>query len=267
MNSVNKTLYIPLYGKSFVSKKGIILSDPKAEWIWEKEGFELKGKSKSKWLAYYMAMRSATFDKWLMEKMKEDEEAIILHMGCGMDSRIDRIGARGHQWYDIDFPEVISTRKKYYTETEHYHMIEADLRTKEWLSYFDSTKEKRVIIVLEGVSMYLQVAELKQLFNYLNEHFGSVKILMDCYTEFAAKATKYKNPINEVGVKIVYGIGDPIILEEATGMIYIKEHEMTPINMVNELHGIERGIFKYVFAGRLSKGIYRMFEYESEIRI
>ena len=33
MNEVNKTLFIPLYGKSQVSKKGIILKDPAAERI------------------------------------------------------------------------------------------------------------------------------------------------------------------------------------------------------------------------------------------
>jgi len=43
MNSVNKTLYIPLYGKSYVSKRGIFLDDKKAEEIWEAEGFALKG--------------------------------------------------------------------------------------------------------------------------------------------------------------------------------------------------------------------------------
>ncbi len=51
MNSVNKTLYIPLYGKSYVSKKGLFIDDKTAEEIWETEGFSLKGKSKSKWLA------------------------------------------------------------------------------------------------------------------------------------------------------------------------------------------------------------------------
>ena len=35
MNSVNKTMYIPLYGKSYVSKKGLFLTDKKAEEIWE----------------------------------------------------------------------------------------------------------------------------------------------------------------------------------------------------------------------------------------
>ncbi len=39
MTEINKTLYIPLYGKSQVSKKGIILQDKKAEEIWDNECF------------------------------------------------------------------------------------------------------------------------------------------------------------------------------------------------------------------------------------
>ena len=38
MNEVNKTLFIPLYGKSLISKQHIILNDPDAERIWDAEG-------------------------------------------------------------------------------------------------------------------------------------------------------------------------------------------------------------------------------------
>ena len=81
MNNVNQTLYIPLYGKSYVSKKGLFLKDKKAEEIWEKEQFLLKEKSKSKWLAYYMGIRAAVFDEWVREKMEQRKDAIILHIG------------------------------------------------------------------------------------------------------------------------------------------------------------------------------------------
>ena len=63
MDNVNKTLYIPLYGKAYVSRRGLILRDSKAEEIWTAEGFPLRGKSASKWLAYYMGMRAAVFDR------------------------------------------------------------------------------------------------------------------------------------------------------------------------------------------------------------
>ena len=111
MNNVNKTLYIPLYGKAYVSRKGMILDDKKAEEIWEAEGFELKGKSKSKWLAYYMGMRSVVFDEWLLKQMEKNSEALVLHIGCGMDSRVLRVGTNAHPWYDIDFSNVFQSVK------------------------------------------------------------------------------------------------------------------------------------------------------------
>ena len=107
MNNVNKTLYIPLYGKAYVSKKGLFLEDKKAQEIWEAEAFSLKGKSKSKWLAYYMSMRAAAFDRWVQKKMEEQPDAAVLHLGCGMDSRAVRVDHGDHLWFDVDFPGVI----------------------------------------------------------------------------------------------------------------------------------------------------------------
>ena len=74
MDGVKKPLYIPLYGKAYVSAKGCFLNDKKAEEIWAAEGFPLKGKSKSKWLAYYMGIRSVVFDEWLNQRMTDLQE-------------------------------------------------------------------------------------------------------------------------------------------------------------------------------------------------
>jgi len=259
MNSVNKTLYIPLYGKAYVSRKGILLRDTKAEEIWAAEGFPLKGKSKSKWLAYFMGMRSAVFDRWLEEKMRTVPDAVILHIGCGMDSRVLRVGTQAHQWFDIDFPEVIRERKRYYQESQEYHMLCADVRELQWLEALP--KGGRAIVVMEGISMYLRPEELRAVLQALNAYFDQLHILMDCYTEFAVKASRYKNPINDVGVTLVYGLGEPKTLEDGTGIAFLTEWEMTPDDMIGQLQGMERAVFKKVFAGTLSKKLYRMYEY------
>ena len=261
MDNVNRTLYIPLYGKAYVSKKGIILDDKKAEEIWEKEGFELKGKSKSKWLAYYMGMRSAVFDHWLRDKMEEEKDAVVLHIGCGMDSRVLRVENGNHLWYDIDFQDVIQERKKYYEESDTYHMIEGDAREKHFLT--EISKAGRAIVVLEGISMYLSNEEVRALLQNINHQFGKVSILMDCYTTLAAKASQYKNPINDVGVTKVYGIDDPESVVNGTEISFVMEHNMTPQNLIDELNGLEKYIFKKVYAGKASRKLYRLYEYRS----
>ena len=256
MNNVNKTLYIPLYGKAYVSKKGIILHDSIAEKIWSKEGFELKGKSKSKWLAYYMAMRSAIYDEWVKQEIAYNSNTVVLHIGCGMDSRIKRVGIEDVHWYDIDFPDVIEERLKYYSETGFYHMLSADMRTDKWKSSIEHNRN--AIVILEGVSMYFQPEELITLLSDISQYFNSVKLLMDCYTERAAKASKYKNPVNDVGVTVLHGIDDPRILEKDTGLVYIREHDLTPDTMIDKLSGMEKVIFKKLFAGKFAKKIYNI---------
>ena len=257
MDSVNKTLYIPLYGKSYVSKRGIILHDPKAEQIWAAEGFPLKGKAASKWLSFYMGMRAAVFDGWLEDKLQAFPDAVVLHMGCGMDSRVLRVGTQNGIWYDVDFPDVIAERRKYFQESECYKMVGADVRDTAFLSQISA---KCAIVVMEGISMYLKREELLQLLEQLCGHFEQVLLLVDCYTEFAAKASRVRNPINEVGVTQVYGLDDPALLARS-GLSFVRQWDMTPAALINELHGIEKGFFLRLYAGSIGKKMYRLYEY------
>ena len=261
MDNVNKTLYIPLYGKALVSKKGIILSDKKAEEIWASEKFPLKGKSKSKWLAYYMGMRSAVFDKWTVNKLNKYPNSIVLHLGCGLDSRVHRVGVSPDCWYDVDFQSVIDERKKHYKETENCHMISADLRDSSFIKTLPSASH--TVVILEGVSMYLSNEELQRLLAKLNEKFEHLFVLVDCYTPFAARMSKMRNPINDLGVSTIFGVENPQVLEKGTGIKFVKEHEITPQALINQLHGFERFIFKHIYAGSLSKKLYKLYEYES----
>ena len=60
MNEVNKTLFIPLYGKSQVSKQGIILNDPMAEKIWPALALRSKGSTFSKLLSRKFSLQHGT---------------------------------------------------------------------------------------------------------------------------------------------------------------------------------------------------------------
>lgn len=259
VDNVNRTLYIPLYGKAYVSRKRLLLQDEKAEQIWASEGFPLKGKAKSKWLAYYMGMRSAVFDSWTKKQMEELPDALILHVGCGLDSRCIRVTSQGQQWFDVDFPEVIGERKRYYSESETYHMIAADIRDMGWLSAIPS--DKTAIIVMEGVSMYLEFEALRSVLKRWKDHFGEIRVLMDSYTVFASRATKYKNPIHEVGVTQVYGFDDPHDLAENTGLTFKQEHSLTPEYLIRKLPKGEQRFFRTLFAGKMARKIYRLYEY------
>ena len=261
MNEINKTLFIPLYGKALVSKQNIILEDPTAERIWDMEGFTLRGKSKSKWLAYNMAMRARVFDDWTDSILEMYEDALVLHVGCGLDSRCKRVKHEANLWLDCDLPEVISIRRKYYQETKNYRMLELDATIPEHIKSLP--QNKTVIVVLEGISMYLSNEQLYEFFRALQEKYEMLHILMDVYTEFGAKASKYKNPINDVGVTKVYGLDDVKGFLSNLKITFKKEHSFTPQELIDELKPSERKFFNMMFTGRFYRKIYRLLEFSS----
>ena len=257
MDSVNKTLYIPLYGKSFVSKKGLFIQDKTAEEIWDKAEFELKGRSKSKWLAYYMGVRAAVFDNWTKQQMVVMPDAVVIHIGCGLDARVVRVGTNGHIWYDVDFEDVIQERQNFFTQSEGYKMIAGDARDCSWL---DNVSGKNASVVMEGVAMYLSTEQMQQLTKSLSARFEKVALLVDTYTTFGAKMSKYKNPVKDVGVTQVYGVDDPTLYNGGQ-VAFVCEHTMIPQQYINQLKGVEKFIFAKLYAGGISKKLYRLFEF------
>ena len=260
MDNVNNTLYIPLYGKAKVSQMGIILEDRTAEKIWAENAVLLGKKSKSKWLAYFMAMRARVFDDWVRKMLAMDSEVLVLHIGCGLDSRVHRVGASGVLWYDLDFPEVIARRRKYYSEDVDYHMVAGDAAQPVWLEGIP--RNRTAVIVMEGMAMYLPPDAMERMMAMLSQHFSSAHLMMDVYTNLGAKLSKWKNPVTEVGVTTVYGLEHPAAPLGKSQIRYVREHSMTPPVLVNQLAGMERVLFRFLFAGGTAKKLYRMYEYE-----
>lgn len=258
MNEVNKTLYIPLYGKAQVSKKGIILNDPTAEKIWTQEAFPIKGKAKSKWLCYNMAMRARVFDDWTRRMLSEHPNAAVIQIGCGLDSRCLRVSAPETEWIDCDLPDVIAVREKYYSESRRYRMKRLDAANSDDLRSLPDAP--CAVVVLEGLSMYLSNPQLADMLRIFSEKYREVYVLMDVYTAFGARASKYKNPVNDVGVSTLYGVDSISQLLQGTGFSLAAEHSFTPEPLVNELTGFDRCFFQKMFTGKLYRKIYRLYE-------
>jgi hypothetical protein len=102
---------------------------------------------------------------------------------------------------------------------------------------------------------------MRKLADDLSDHFKTLYMLVDSYSVFAAKMSKYKNPVNDVGVTEVYGIDNPEEFE-TNKLRFVCEREMTPSKYVNELKGFEKRIFSKLYAGKFSQKLYRLFEYQ-----
>ena len=69
-------------------------------------------------------LRSREFDRHARDFVARRPEAVVVHIGCGLDSRFERVAEGGRvEWYNLDLPDVIELRKKLIGgEGERYHL-------------------------------------------------------------------------------------------------------------------------------------------------
>lgn len=257
MTNESKTLFIPLYGKAIMSKEGFI-NDKTAEKIIESEKESFDNVDQSRKLAIYMAMRAEQYDEIVRNFIKENSDPVIIQLGCGLDSRINRVNLNPLMWYDLDFPDVIELRKKYYSENDFYTMIPSSVTNYSWLDKITCNSDN-VLIVAEGLSMYLSETDMKNLIEKFRNKFRKSTFIFDAYSHFASKMSKYKNPINNVDAKIDFAMDDPAILEN-TNVKCVLNNDIIKPEYVNKLRGIDKIRFK--FMGGAGRNMYRIFGYE-----
>jgi O-methyltransferase involved in polyketide biosynthesis len=195
-----ETLFIPLYGKALdYRSKNPIIKDSTANDIVEKLDIDItKYKSPGNKI---FAVRAKQYDKWAEDFIAKNQNAVVVHLGCGLDARITRVNPPiSVTWFDIDYPEVITWRKKFYSETKEYKMIEASITTQSWLETIPSYRP--VFIMAEGVFEYIAEEDIKMLFQRLTNHFSHGQIAFDIMNSSARDAgnKSLKNTMGAVAI-------------------------------------------------------------------
>jgi O-methyltransferase involved in polyketide biosynthesis len=262
LKAESETLFIPLYSKAQMSREGKILSDNKAEEIVSSIDYDFSKIEKSKYLNIYMGIRAAIIDDYANKFMKENPGAIVLHLGCGLDGRIDRVTEKPHLWYDLDFPDVIKVRKQFYYESQNYRMISSSVTDLKWLNHIERS-DLPTLIIAEGLTMYLTEEEIKELFLAVKRKFQQVDFIFDAYSLFSVKASRYKNPVNKMGATIHWGLDSPQEIEKyADGITHIETKYFTNYIRIEQLSRFTKFMFKLLYANNLVKNLYRIYVFK-----
>lgn len=244
LNNESKTLLLCLKAKSEMSKLNFLIKDRKAEEIMENIKIDLK---QSKYLSMFLTLRAKLMDDAILKQINED--SVVLHYGCGLDTRYFRIKPKVKKWYDIDFANVIALKKQYVQEDERYQMIDID-----HLNELETNNH--VVLIMEGVSMYMNQTSLKNLFDLVANKYQSGWMIIDVYTTLGVKLSKYKNPVNQFQAKITYGVDEKTQLELNSKFKVIKDYPIK--TKTNDF------IFNQLYCGKTALKLTRIYELKME---
>jgi methyltransferase (TIGR00027 family) len=185
---------------------------------------------------YLVALRAKQLDDWCAAFLARHADAVVLHLGCGLDGRGYRLAPPPSVlWFDLDQPAVIELRRRLYDDTDSYRMIGSSVTDPQWLDHIPTGRP--TLVVAEGLLMYLQESEVRQLLERLTDRFDSGELLFDTLSALAPRLSK----VLTRGI-ITWGIRDARDIEtwnprvrflEQTSMLAgYRQIESTPVRLI-----------------------------------
>jgi O-methyltransferase involved in polyketide biosynthesis len=142
---------------------------------------------------FMVALRSTQFEAWITEYLNGHPDAVVLHLGCGLHSRAFRMAApEGVRWFDVDLPHVIALRRQLYSESETYRMVGSSVTDPGWIN--ELPPGGPVLIVAEGLLMYLTPADVTELLHRLVDRFDTGELLADLVSKWGPRLSRILTP-------------------------------------------------------------------------
>ena len=178
LGPVQETLLIPLLARARETEnpRGL-LHDPRAAAIvrsldydfakWE-GGRSLKG----------AMLRARMFDRYVESFLDTNPRGTVVEIGCGLDTRFDRVDNGQLRWFDLDLPDTIALRRRFFDDGARRTMIAASVLETDWMAQAKATGGPWMFVA-EAVLPYLDAADARRAIVGLAEHFPGACIAFD----------------------------------------------------------------------------------------
>ncbi len=180
--SVMETLLIPLYGKmKAVELYPDLFKDKDCVELLKKIDYDFEefGKIKMNIGAIMAGTRQYDLVNASKDYLKTHENAVVVNLGCGLDTIFSQISNGKAKAYNIDFPEVIELRNELLGNREFETNIISDITDKNWFDKIEFSKDEGAVFFASGVLYYIKKAEIKNLIINMAEAFPGGKVVFD----------------------------------------------------------------------------------------
>lgn len=259
LHEEQETLLIPLYSKA---QPNPILVDPDAQKILASVNYNFSSLHVPEKTTVNLLLRALKLDVAAREFADAYPDCLILHLGCGLDSRCHRIGQFQGDWFDLDYPAVIDLRKKFFPESSNYHQIPSSVTDLRWIDQISLT-QRPTLIIAEGLLMYLHEEEVKDLLLALRKRFPGAQIIFDAFSKYTTDRIQAHPSLNKTGAQIHWGIDDASDIETwASGIQLLEEWFFSQSFAIPKLKPYYRFMFRFADKIEMARKAHRILHYQ-----
>ncbi|MBO5144019.1 MAG: class I SAM-dependent methyltransferase [Lachnospiraceae bacterium] len=223
IQGVSETMLQTLFARAAYSqKKEHKFYDKKAIEIVKQLDYDFSKAEEDAVMSSGVIARTILFDRMVGAFLEENPDAAIINIACGLDTRVYRLDNGQVRWYNLDLPEVIDIRRRFLEEQGRISMIAKSAMDESWASEIENPTG-RVLVVIEGLVMYLTETDVKKILSIICRRFEHADIIMETMNPFIMRHMKEKS-IEASKARFTWGVKSGRELERmAPELTWIKD--------------------------------------------
>ena len=224
LSGVPETMLQTVYARAKESSGRGAIHDAKAEEIVERLDYDFSLADKDTAMRSGVIARTIVLDQLTKSWLAAHSGAVVVNIACGLDTRCYRMAGYAH-WYNLDLPETMAVREKFLPESGAISQI-AMSAMDDWGSEI-SEQNVPVLIVIEGLTMYLKAKDVQQIFKVISSRFSKATVFVETMNPMIVKRFKERS-IEGSHAKFTWGIKNGKALAELLpGFRFVEEHSLT----------------------------------------
>jgi O-methyltransferase involved in polyketide biosynthesis len=206
-DNIDETLLIALYARAVEARMHEpMLHDSMAPHLVEQIDYDF---SRLKLNGHDQAttiMRLREFDRITQVFLNLHPHSVVVHIGCGLDTRFERVDNGIVKWYDLDLPEVIELRHKLITGTDRCQTLPYSVFDQHWITLVENHPRMAYLFLAEGVFPYFTETQVKGLFLLLKDKFPGCELVCDGMTPAMVRLHNLKLSNSRLDVRLHWNL-------------------------------------------------------------
>jgi len=223
LEKVQATLLMPLWARAVEShREKPLLRDRKAAEIVESMDYDFdRFRRKSVPVAEY-CVRASVVDRLVHEMLAEYPGATIVELGVGLDARYERLDNGTAKWFELDLPDVMRLRKRFFTPHERRRMVGASLMEEQWQQDLMDFAVEPILFVAEGVLYFLPTAQVRQLLARLLETVPHGRLVFDAQSPMLLRFSNWRHPMEDS--RLEFALASPREMESWDARLRVEKY-------------------------------------------
>jgi O-methyltransferase involved in polyketide biosynthesis len=180
LTGVPETLLVALYLRSAETQRaGGIIGDEKAVEMIQNIEYDFTRFNKAWASQVGVAVRTEILDEVTLAFIRQYPDATVVNMGAGLCTRFNRVDNGRIIWYELDLPEAIELRRRFFKQTDRYQFIERSITDFGWMEQIQGEGNQSILFIGEGLFMYFEEQEVENIFVEMTDHFPGAEVLFE----------------------------------------------------------------------------------------